>query len=270
MRLGGRVVIDDVSISVAPENWLALVGPNGAGKTTMVRALAGVLPFAGSVRFGGRDARSMRRRESAQTVAYVPQQPQFPPDMSVSDYVLLGRTPHLRPLRAETTTDREICANVLTRLGLAAFKERRLHTLSGGERQRLVLARALAQQAPILLLDEPTSALDLGRRIDAMELVDELRVERGLTIVTVVHDLTLAGQFADQLALLHEGRLVAVGRAPDVLRADILSGVYDANVDVVEADGHLLVASRRWGSWVGESSATQRTEDPLGDLRGRQ
>jgi iron complex transport system ATP-binding protein len=114
------------------------------------------------------------------------------------------------------------------------------------------LARALAQQAPVLLLDEPTSALDLGRRIDAMELVDELRVERGLTVVTVVHDLTLAGQFADTLALLHQGRLVRTGQAADVLRADVLTDVYDTAVRVVDDAGHLMVTSMRWGSFAAE------------------
>jgi iron complex transport system ATP-binding protein len=172
--------------------------------------------------------------------------------MTVSDYALLGRTPHLGLLQAPSTSDREICASVLARLGLAAYADRTLVTLSGGERQRLVLARALAQQAPVLLLDEPTSALDLGRRIDAMELVDELRVERGLTVVTVVHDLTLAGQFAATLALLHEGRLIRVGPAADVLRADVLTDVYDTAVRVVDDGGHLMVTSMRWGSFATE------------------
>lgn len=252
VELSGRTVVDGVTFAVDRRNWLALVGPNGAGKTTTLRAVARLLSFHGEVRVAGRRVREMRRRELATLIAYVPQQPVFPPDMRVADYALLGRTPHLGPLRGPSQRDRDICSQVLSRLRLSEYAERTLATLSGGERQRLVLARALAQQAPILLLDEPTSALDLGRRVDAMELVDELRLERDLTIVTVVHDLTLAGQFADTLALLHEGRLVAAGTPSQVLRADVLADVYDATIHVVDDGGQLLVTSRRWGSWATE------------------
>jgi iron complex transport system ATP-binding protein len=250
--LGGRAVVQDVSAEVPAQEWLALVGPNGAGKTTLLRALCALLPYDGNIRLDGREARAMRRRDLARLVAYVPQQPQFPSDMSVSDYALLGRTAHLRPLRAPATSDREICAAVLTRMGLMSLAGRRLGTLSGGERQRLVLARALAQQAPVLLLDEPTSALDLGRRVDALELVDELRLERALTVVSAVHDLTLAGQFADRLALMDHGRLLAMGTPAEVLRGDVLGEIYDASVRVIDDGGHLVVTSQRWGSWARE------------------
>ena len=250
--LGGHAVVEDVSVTVPGQQWLALVGPNGAGKTTLLRSLSALLPFDGEIRLSGREVRKLRRRDLARLVAYVPQQPQFPADMSVTDYTLLGRTAHLRPLRAPTTTDREICSAVLTRMGLMTLADRRLGTLSGGERQRLVLARALAQQAPVLLLDEPTSALDLGRRVDALELVDELRLERSLTVVSAVHDLTLAGQFADQLALMDRGRLVATGTPAEVLREEVLGEVYDASVRVIEDDGQIVVTSLRWGSWARE------------------
>lgn len=251
--LGGHPAISDVSLTVASQQWVALVGPNGAGKTTLLRAIAALLPFDGTIAIDGLDIRGLRHRDMARTIAYVPQQPQFPADMSVADYTLLGRTPHLRPLRAPTTTDREVCAAVLARLGLLPFAERRLGTLSGGERQRLVLARALAQQAPVLLLDEPTSALDLGRRVDALELVDELRLERSLTVVSAVHDLTLAGQFADRLVLMDKGRVLAWGPPADVLREEVLGRVYDTTVRVIEDDGQIVVTSQRWGSWARET-----------------
>jgi iron complex transport system ATP-binding protein len=252
VELGGRSVVRDVTLDVAAQEWLALVGPNGAGKTTLLRTVASLLPFEGTIRLADRDVHRMRRRELARTVAYVPQQPQFPTDMTVADYVLLGRTAHLRPLRAPTTTDRDICAALLARMGLMPLAGRRLGTLSGGERQRLVLARALAQQAPLLLLDEPTSALDLGRRVDALELVDELRLERALTVVSAVHDLTLAGQFADRLALMDGGQLIAAGTPTEVLQEDVLGRVYDASVRVIDDAGQLIVTSQRWGSWARE------------------
>jgi iron complex transport system ATP-binding protein len=252
VELSSKTLVDGISFKVADGEWLAVVGPNGAGKTTTLRALARLLTSTGTLRVADRDARHMRRRELARHIAFVPQQPLFPTDMLVEDYALLGRTPHLGLLSAPSPADREICRNVLVRLGLSDFAGRRLGSLSGGERQRAVLARALTQQAPILLLDEPTSALDLGRRIDALELVDELRVERALTVVTVVHDLTLAGQFADRLALLHEGHLVRIGTPAEVLREEVLGEVYDASVQVIDDGGHLMVTSRRWGSWATE------------------
>src|SRR5262249_3481594 len=169
-----------------------------------------------------------------------------PPDMTVGDYVLLGRTPHIGYFRVETGADRRICAELLDRLALSAMAGRTLGTLSGGELQRLVLARALAQQAPVLLLDEPTSALDLGRRVDALELVDQLRRERSLTVLSAVHDLTLAGQFADRLLLLDGGRVAASGPPTDVLRDDVLRPHFGAGVQVLPTpEGDRAVISRR-------------------------
>jgi iron complex transport system ATP-binding protein len=172
----------------------------------------------------------------------------MPPEMTVRDYILLGRTPHIGYLRVETAADRQVCADLLDRLGLADMAARPLSTLSGGEAQRLVLARALAQQAPVLLLDEPTSALDLGRRVAALELIDEIRRERSLTVVSAVHDLTLAGQFADRLLLLAGGRVAAAGTARAVLREEVLGPHFGAAVQVVAGPGgELMVISRRTG-----------------------
>jgi iron complex transport system ATP-binding protein len=245
VRYGARPALSDVSLRVGPGEWVALIGPNGAGKSTLLRALTGLARFHGRIDIRGTPAGELSRRDRARLIAYVPQQPELPPDMTVAEYVLLGRTPHIRRFHTETDEDRQICADLLSRLALSAFAGRRLGTLSGGELQRLVLARGLAQQAPVLVLDEPTSALDLGRRVDALELVDELRTERGLTVVTAVHDLTLAGQFADRLALLDGGRLVAAGVPAQVLRADLLSRHYDASVLVLTTEAGIVVTSQR-------------------------
>ena len=147
----------------------------------------------------------------AQLVAYVPQKPELPAEMTVADYILLGRSPHIGYFGVEKAEGPPLCAALLERLDLAHMAGAPLATLSGGELQRLVLARALAQEAPVLLLDEPTSALDLGRRVDALEIVDALRREHGLTVLSAMHDLTLAGQFADRLILLAEGEVAASG-----------------------------------------------------------
>ena len=175
--------------------------------------------------------------------------PELPPDMTTLDYVLLGRTPHIGYLRTETQADRDICAGLLDRMELSPMAGRTLGTLSGGELQRLVLARALAQDAPVLLLDEPTSALDLGRRVAALELVDELRRERSLTVLSVVHDLTLAGQFADRLLLLDDGRVAVAGDPASVLRDEVLARHFGAGLHVLttRAGERVVVSSRTGG-----------------------
>lgn len=243
---GATAALDGLTEHVPAGQWLGVIGPNGAGKTTLLQVVARQVTYAGQVEVRGRPTAGMSRRALARLVAYVPQRPLLPPDMTVGDYALLGRTPHIGYLRVETDTDRRISAGLLVRLGLADMAGRALRTLSGGELQRLVLARALAQEAPVLLLDEPTSALDLGRRVDALELVDELRRERSLTVVSAVHDLTLAGQFADRLLLLDSGRVAASGPPSAVLRDDVLRARFGAAVEVVTtADGDRAVISRR-------------------------
>jgi cobalamin transport system ATP-binding protein len=246
VSFGTRIALDDVSVSVPAGEWMAVIGPNGAGKTTMLRAIAGLTNSDGVILLDGQRARRLGHRRLARLIAYVPQHPVLPPEMSGLDYVMLGRTPHLGYFAVETDADRRICLDLLDRIALTDMAGRRLATMSGGEAQRLVLARALAQQAPILLLDEPTSALDLGRRIDALELVDELRKERSLTVLSAIHDLTLAGQFADRLILLHEGRVAADGQPAAVLRDDLLSETFGAGVGVLRTStGELAVISHR-------------------------
>jgi iron complex transport system ATP-binding protein len=248
VRYGKAVALAAISGSAADGEWLGVIGPNGAGKTTLLNALARLLSFEGRVEVCGRPAARLSRRELARLIAYVPQRPLLPPDMTVSDYVLLGRTAHIGYLRAESATDRRVCAAILDRLDLAAMADRRLRAMSGGELQRLVLARALAQEAPVLLLDEPTSALDLGRRMDALELIDEVRREQGLTVLSAIHDLTLAGQFADRLILLAEGRIVADGPSAAVLDGSLLAGHFGAGIQVLTTEtGDLAVISRRLG-----------------------
>ncbi len=246
VRYGTVLALVDASDRVESGAWVGLIGPNGAGKTTLLRAIGRLVEHEGVVKLGGNDASRLSRRQLARTVAYVPQHPELPADMEVADYVLLGRTPHLSYFGRETNSDRRVCAELLDRLDLSARSSRRLSTLSGGELQRAVLARALAQEAPVLLLDEPTSALDLGRRIDALELVDEVRAERGLTVVSAMHDLTLAGQFAERLVLLNEGRIAAAGTPVQVLEAASLARHFGADVHVLSTpEGHLAVVPGR-------------------------
>jgi iron complex transport system ATP-binding protein len=246
VRYAESTALHHVAHSVEHGRWLGLIGANGAGKTSLLKALARLVPFEGSIYVEGRSTLELSRREFAQLVAYVPQKPEFPPEMRAIDYVALGRLPHLGYFGAEGPNDRAHSLDLLDRLSLGAMATRLLSTMSGGELQRLVLARALAQDAPVLLLDEPTSALDLGRRVEALELVDELRIERGLTVISAMHDLTLAAQFADELALLASGEIVATGTAEDVLKESSLDFHFGTRVQILRTDdGELIVVPRR-------------------------
>ena len=247
VQLGGKPVVAGVHATVADGEWLALIGPNGAGKTTLLRAVARLVPFAGSIALDGRPAAELSRGALARLVAVVPQDPFTPPWMTVAEYVLLGRTPHLGPLAKEGTRDRDAAARALGRLDLLSFAGRRLGTLSGGEKQRAVVARALAQEAPIVLLDEPTAALDIGHQQQALELLDGLRAESGLTLVAAMHDLTLAAQYADRMLMLDAGSVVADGTPADVLTEAVIAEHYGAAIDVVALGDRIAVVPRRVG-----------------------
>jgi iron complex transport system ATP-binding protein len=241
VTLDGARILNGVSTSLAEGEWVALIGPNGAGKSTLLRAVAGIAPHAGSIQIGGESAALLGRRDLARRLALVPQAPVLPAEMTVNEYVLLGRTPYVGYFGSEGRSDFEAADRALVRLDLVGLARRRLGSLSGGERQRAVLARAFAQEAALLLLDEPTSALDIGRQQQALELVDALRREEGLTVLSAMHDLTLAGEYADRLLLMDGGRLVASGNAHEVLTEALISEHYGARVKVV-ADESLGVA----------------------------
>ncbi|HUZ15254.1 MAG TPA: ABC transporter ATP-binding protein [Gaiellaceae bacterium] len=244
VRFGNTEAVRDLSLEVVNDEWVMLIGPNGAGKTSVLRALCGLLPFDGVARVDGRDVHTFGRRELARLMAFVPQNPATPSELTVAEYVLLGRTPHLGYLGVDGRRDRKAVANALERLDLLPFAERGLGSLSGGELQRAVLARALAQEAPILLLDEPTTSLDLGRQQQALELIDSLRRD-GLTVLSTMHDLTLAGQYADRLVLLDRGTVVAEGSPTEVLSAANLAAYYGASVRIVSDEAGLFVLPTR-------------------------
>jgi iron complex transport system ATP-binding protein len=237
VELDGTPVLSGVRLTAPGGSWLAVIGPNGAGKSTLLKAILGLVPYRGTVLVDGEPAHARGLRERARLIAYAPQTPSLPPDMTVFEYALLGRTPYLSYLGWESRADREIAAAVLDRLGLGPLARRRLGRLSGGERQRVVLARALTQQAPILLLDEPTTALDLGHQQQVLELVDHLRIADGLTVVTTLHDLSLAGQYADTVLLLSQGRSVASGPPAEVLTEASLAEHFGARVRVDAGPG---------------------------------
>ena len=247
VALGNNVVLKGVDVEVARGEWLSIVGPNGAGKSTLLRFIAGLVPGEGELHLGGRPSASLARRERAKLVALVPQTPVVPEGARVVDYVLLGRTPHIRPLGMEGPHDLAAVHDALASLDLLSFADRLVTTLSGGERQRVLIARALAQGSPIVLLDEPTTALDVGHQQQVLELIDMLRRDHGLTVLTTMHDLTLAGQYAERLVLLDGGRVVVDGHATEVLTEDNLARYYGARVRIIHDGGRPVVLPFREG-----------------------
>jgi iron complex transport system ATP-binding protein len=230
-------ILDPLDLTVPAGTWTCIVGPNGAGKSTLLRAVAGLVRHGGEVLLAGEPLAGMPPRQRARLVGYAPQNPVVPAT-TVTEYVLLGRTPYHSLLAAPQARDREVVDRSMAELDLTGLADRLLSTLSGGELQRAVLARALAQQPQILLLDEPTASLDLGHAQQVLELVDRLRREHGLTVLSTLHDLALAGQYADQLVLLSGGRVVAAGPAERVLTVQTLAEHYGARAEItVRPDG---------------------------------
>ncbi|MET8063030.1 ABC transporter ATP-binding protein [Micromonospora sp. NPDC005313] len=245
VTLGGSPVLAGVDLTVTAGEWVTVIGPNGAGKSTLLRAVGGLLTGPGEVALFGTPIGALRRRDRARIVATVAQSPVVPIGMSVFDYALLGRTPYIPPLGRESAADLAAVHEVLDRFDLGPFAHRELATLSGGERQRVFLARALAQGATLLLLDEPTSALDIGHQQEVLELVDQLRREHGLTVLATMHDLSIAGEYADRLVLLADGRVAAAGPPEEVLTEDLLARHYRARIRVIPGDhGPLVVPVR--------------------------
>jgi iron complex transport system ATP-binding protein len=246
VRAGSSTLVSHVTLDIEPGTWCTIVGPNGAGKTTLVEALAGLRRMSsGTVSISGRDLSTLSERERARLVSLVPQHPQIPSGMSVREYVSLGRVAYHGLLRAPSAGDRLIVETVLERLSLASFSARDVATLSGGERQRTVLGRAMAQSTMVIVLDEPITGLDLRHQMELLELLKKEVQECGLTVVATLHDLTLAGQFADRLVLLDKGEVILDGPARDVVRSDVLSECYGMNLRVVDVDGSDVVVPVR-------------------------
>jgi iron complex transport system ATP-binding protein len=245
VTLGNKKVVSDFSVSVSVGDWVCVIGPNGAGKSSMLRALAGIVDSSGELFIDDKNLRSLNQRARACWIAYVAQEPVMPQGMSVFNYVMLGRTAHLNMLASETPRDVEVTNYVIDEIGLHDFVERDVATLSGGERQRVAIARALAQASPIVLLDEPTTALDVGYQQEVLELIDRLRKEKKIAVISTMHDLTVSGLYPDRLILLANGKIVAQGDARTVLTAERILEHYGARVNVIESETGPVVIPER-------------------------
>ena len=230
----GSPVLDGLDLSVGEGELVGVVGPNGSGKTTLMRLISGVLePSSGRIRLGGVDAATLSSSERARLVSVVPQDSQLPLGFSVLELVLMGRNPHLKLLQWEGDSDLEVATQAMKLTETLDLAERSLGALSGGERQRAVVAMALAQQAPLLLLDEPTSSLDLAHQTGIMDLVKSVQEKRGGGVLVAMHDLTLAAQYCSRIVMLADGRSYAEGLPRDVLTREVISKVYGAEVFIL-------------------------------------
>ena len=245
LRIGPREILRGVTLELGRGEMMGLAGPNGSGKTTLLRVASGVLPAgAGAVRVRGRPTASFSRRELARELAVVPQDAHVAFPFRAGEVVLMGRSPYLGPLGFETRADLRLAEEAMARVGIASLAERSILELSGGERQLVLVARALAQDARVLLLDEPTAHLDLRHKIVVLDLVREY-VRSGRSALVVSHDLTLAARSCDRIALLREGALVATGTPADVITPQNLGTTFGIDADVLAApDGAPLVVPR--------------------------
>jgi iron complex transport system ATP-binding protein len=227
VRYRDRVALHDVSLAVASGEQVGLVGPNGAGKTTLLRALAGLVrPAAGRIELDGQPLVRLDRGAIARRIAVVPAAAALPFAMRVEELVGLGRIPHEDPLRGQGSADRAAVAAAIQRVGVGHLLGRDARELSLGERQLVLVAMAVAQATPVLLLDEPTVHLDLRHQVEMMELLGDLNSREGTTIVAVLHDLRLAATYVPRLVLLERGGIVADGPPGDVLADDRVRAVF--------------------------------------------
>jgi iron complex transport system ATP-binding protein len=231
----GREVLHGVDLTLRPGEILGIVGPNGSGKSTVVRALSHVLASSGGTMWiMDREPTALKPPDLAKLLAVVPQSSLLPDGFTALDVTLMGRTPYLRLLQGEGPDDVRIARQALLQTASVQFADRPVNELSGGERQLVVVARALTQQAPILLMDEPTAHLDINHQIALLDLVSSLAHDHERSVIAVIHDLTLASQYCDRMVVLNDGRVVATGTPHEVIHADMVEAVYGAQVAIIE------------------------------------
>ena len=230
---GDRPVLHDISFSVGKGEFLSILGPNGVGKSTLFRCVLGLLSgYTGQVLVDGVDARSFSTREAAKHIAYIPQSSRSIFNYSVFDIVLMGRTSGLSTFRSPGKEDKAICQWAMEKVGITHLQDRCFHRLSGGEQQLVLIARALVQKAPILMLDEPTANLDFGNQLRVLEQARSLARE-GYTVIQTTHHPEQSYMFSDRILAIQKGRVLTEGNPKDVLTKDTLHALYGVEVDVV-------------------------------------
>ncbi|MGK2910732.1 MAG: ABC transporter ATP-binding protein [Sphingobium sp.] len=245
VAIGARAVLHGIDAALAPGALVGVIGPNGAGKSTLVRAVLGLVPIvSGKVLLDDVDVTDIARADIARRIAYLPQGQTLHWPLSVERLVALGRLPHLAPFSRIGEEDRAAIDRALTLCDVQHLRSRDATQLSGGERARALLARALAVEAPALIVDEPLGALDPGHQMEVMELLRR-QADRGALVIAVLHDLSMAARFCDHVLLLDDGRLVADGTPQDVLTAPRISKVYRMNAWTGDVEGQRIIVPLR-------------------------
>ena len=234
--------LHNVSVDIPSGRFCGIIGPNGSGKSTLLGCISGhLMPNHGLVSIGAHDVAKLSVREIARRMALVQQQTTLEYDFTVGDIVLTGRNPYVKRWRSETDSDYAVMNDALQKAGIAHLKDRLITSLSGGEWQMMILARALCQQADIMLLDEPVTGLDIRHQVSIMGTVKRLASERGISVVCVLHDLNLALAYCDDLVLLKKGEVYAKGAPQDVLTKANIESVYGTAVNTFEQDGKTYI-----------------------------
>jgi iron complex transport system ATP-binding protein len=233
---GEDLVINNVSFQVPKHDFFIIIGPNGSGKTTLMKTIAGILkPQNGKLNILNRSIDQYHRKALARTIAFVPQITLADFPFTVTEIVLMGRSPYLGILGLEEKNDFEIARQAIAFMGLENLAHRKLDQLSGGEQQRVFIARAICQEPDIILLDEPTASLDLAYQVRIMDLMEELKTKKGITVVMVSHDVNLAAMYADRLLLLHNGQVMCQGLPREVITYQFLEAAYGCTLLVDES-----------------------------------
>jgi iron complex transport system ATP-binding protein len=232
-RSAPKFTLGPVSLEARERELIAILGPNASGKSTLLKMLAGVLkPLSGRIEVDGEEVSTLETRTRAQRIALVAQESELLFPLRVWEYVLQGRYPYGKRLRFESDEDCLLAGNALAQVGADALRDRWMGQLSGGEKQRVILARALAQQPSLLLLDEPTQHLDIGGKVELLRRLRKLADEHRYTVVVVTHELNLAAEFSDRIALMHNGKCLRMGSPAEVYEREMLQQVFEAPLEV--------------------------------------
>ncbi len=234
IKYGDRTIVNDISFELTPGKVVVLIGPNGSGKTTIIRGITGAVPLeGGNICFGQTDMKTLSEVERARKIGVVPQSSHLPDDFTVYNTVALGRTPYLGFMGRLSDSDKQIVDHAIRETSIESLQDKNIKSLSGGEQQRVILAQALAQDAPIMILDEPTSHLDLNYKLSLLTIVKNLSREKNVAVLMVLHDLNLASRFADEILILKNGLLQAAGDPAEVMTEKTLSSVYQVPMSVI-------------------------------------
>ena len=236
-----RVIFNDLSVRFPQGGFCSILGPNGSGKTTLLKCVAGLLkPDSGTIQLNGKAMSEYKMTDMARTLAYVPQYQDIVFDISVFDYVMLGRNPYQTPWEMQRPEDQEVVEDMLQRCKVWKYRDNLLQALSGGERQRVMIARAMAQQTGIMLLDEPLSNIDVTHKFEIMDILQQLNEEQGISILIILHDLPIAKSYSKQILLLKEGNVLQYGDENAVLTEGNIRNCFDlSDVYLISEEGFI-------------------------------